>query len=118
MYCKNCGHELENGATFCSNCGAKVDADIPNITQPTVSQTTNINEPKSKVAAALLAFFLGAFGVHNFYLGYTNKGVAQLLITILSLGMLSIVSGIWAFIEFILILTGSIKDPSGQPLKD
>ena len=33
---------------------------------------------KSKVAAGLLAIFLGAFGVHNFYLGYTGKAVAQL----------------------------------------
>ena len=28
---------------------------------------------KSKIAAGLLAFFTGCFGVHNFYLGYIGK---------------------------------------------
>ncbi|WP_103062896.1 TM2 domain-containing protein [Actinomyces qiguomingii] len=35
-------------------------------------------EPKSKVAAALLAFFLGEFGVHNFYRGQTRNGIIHL----------------------------------------
>lgn len=30
---------------------------------------------KSKVTAALLAFFLGSFGVHRFYLGESGKGL-------------------------------------------
>jgi len=72
--------------------------------------------PKSKVAAALLAFFLGCLGIHNFYLGYTGKGLAQLLITVLTAGYGIIVTGIWAFVEFILILTGSITDKFGRPL--
>jgi TM2 domain-containing membrane protein YozV len=78
---------------------------------------------KSKLAAGLLGIFLGAFGVHNFYLGNTGKAVAQLLITILSLGILAIVSEIWALIEGILILTsqpGSAwhKDAEGKELQD
>ena len=39
---------------------------------------------KSKAAAGLLGIFLGCFGFHNFYLGYTGRAVAQLLITLLS----------------------------------
>jgi TM2 domain-containing membrane protein YozV len=39
---------------------------------------------KSRVGYILLGLFLGCFGVHNFYAGYTNKGVAQLLITVLA----------------------------------
>ena len=31
----------------------------------------------------ILAFLLGTLGIHNFYLGYTNKGIAQLLLTLL-----------------------------------
>jgi TM2 domain-containing membrane protein YozV len=72
--------------------------------------------PKSKVAAALFAIFLGCLGIHNFYLGYTGRAIAQLLITVLSCGYGIIVTGIWSFIEFILILTGSIKDRFGRPL--
>jgi TM2 domain-containing membrane protein YozV len=71
---------------------------------------------KSKTTAALLAFFLGGLGVHNFYLGFTGKAIAQLLITILSVGTLAWISYLWAFVEFILILTGKIaKDAAGIP---
>jgi TM2 domain-containing membrane protein YozV len=74
---------------------------------------------KSKVAAGILGILLGALGVHNFYLGYTGKGIAQLLITVLTCGWGSIFSGIWGLIEGILILTGSINvDGSGRPLRD
>ena len=74
---------------------------------------------KSKVAAGLLGIFLGCFGVHNFYLGYTGKAIAQLLMTVLSCGALSWASAIWGIVEGIMCLTGSIKtDAKGLPLKD
>ena len=74
---------------------------------------------KSKVAAGLLGIFLGAFGVHNFYLGYTTKAIVQLLLTVLSCGTLSFISGIWGIVEGIMCLTGSInQDAKGLPLKD
>jgi hypothetical protein len=61
---------------------------------------------KSQVAAALLCAFLGDFGVHRFYLGYTWQGIVQ----ILTLGGL----GIWALIDFIRILTGSLQPKDGE----
>ena len=67
---------------------------------------------KSKAAAGLLGIFLGCFGAHNFYLGYTGKAVAQLLITLLSLGFLAVIPAIWALIEGILILSAQ---PGAQP---
>lgn len=74
---------------------------------------------KSKITAGLLGIFLGAFGVHNFYLGYTSKAVVQLLLSVLSCGTLAAVSEIWGVIEGIMILCGSIKqDGKGLPLKD
>ena len=48
------------------------------------SEVTVDPNAKSKMAAGLLGIFLGSLGIHNFYLGYTGKAVAQLLITILS----------------------------------
>ena len=113
-FCTNCGQQIDNNASFCMNCGKEVNASkkIEN-----VKVNKNTNEPKSKIAAGLLGIFLGSFGVHNFYLGYTNKAVAQLLITILSCGTLSFVSGTWALIEGIMILTGTISvDALGNPL--
>lgn len=41
--------------------------------------------PKSRIAGALLAFFLGGLGIHNFYLGKKNRGIAQLSITLVSI---------------------------------
>ncbi|WP_295870525.1 TM2 domain-containing protein [uncultured Zhongshania sp.] len=66
-----------------------------------------------KVAAALLAFFFGAFGVHKFYLGYNKQGVIMLLTFLFGfilLGLPSIAIGIIAFIEFILYITKSDED--------
>jgi TM2 domain-containing membrane protein YozV len=55
--------------------------------------------PKSRLAYILLALFLGCFGVHNFFAGYTGRGLTQLLLTLLSFGLLSLVIWVWAIIE-------------------
>ena len=73
--------------------------------------------PKSRVAAGLLGIFLGVFGVHRFYLGYSGLGVAMLLITLLSLGLLAPVVWVWGFIEGVVILAGGIRtDAYHRPL--
>lgn len=59
---------------------------------------------KSRLVAGLLGIFLGALGIHNFYLGRNSIGLAQLLISVLSIGLLSVVSGLWGFVEGILYL--------------
>ena len=61
---------------------------------------------KSQLTATLLCFFLGGLGIHRFYLGYTWQGIVQLL----TLGGL----GIWALIDFIRILTGSLQPKDGE----
>lgn len=80
---------------------------------------------KSKIVAGLLGLFLGTLGVHNFYLGYTGKAVAQLLLTLIGWIILigPIISGIWALIEAVLILCSSYgsnwhRDGRGQELQD
>jgi len=64
----------------------------------------------SKGIAMLLSFLFGPFGVDKFYVGSTDLGVLQLLLTLSILGML--VSIPWAFLSTIVlglaILTGSI----------
>ena len=114
-YCPNCGAEIKKGAKFCDKCGAKIGEEAK-----TVASTPNTNtseQPKSRLAAGLLGIFLGWLGIHNFYLGYSGKGVGQLLITCLSCGILSPISAIWGLIEGICILSGSINtDFNGNPL--
>ena len=136
MYCKNCGNALDanavvcvscgvqagQGSKYCSNCGTEL---APNAAvcmscgYSTAGKSNALPGAKSKTAAGLLGIFLGAFGVHNFYLGYTGKAVAQLLITLLSCFVLSEVSAIWGLIEGIMILSGSINtDANGNQLAD
>ena len=67
-YCANCGKEVVPGANVCTNCGFAID-NTPNI---------NPETQKSKMTAGLLGIFLGGLGIHNFYLGYTGKAIAQI----------------------------------------
>ena len=77
---------------------------------PPMSQTATISlqyhsvpsqhhpDAKDRVAYVLLAVLLGC-GIHNFFAGYTTKGIIQLLVSILSCGILWFFMWIWAIIE-------------------
>lgn len=121
-FCSRCGTQFSGSENFCRSCGAPISNGNNNMGQPQQFQSYQQNpgapiEQKSKLAAGLFGIFLGAFGVHNFYLGFTGKAVAQLLISVLSCFALSFVSVIWGLIEGILILSNSIKyDAKGNLL--
>jgi len=103
MFCPTCGKELSDLASACPSCGSAV---APARQQPGA---------KSKIAAGLLGIFLGGFGVHRFYLGYTTIGIVQIVVTLVTFG----VGALWGLIEGILILTGNIdRDAAGRPLAD
>ncbi len=72
---------------------------------------------KSKVVAGILGILLGGWGVHRFYLGYTNIGIIQIIVTVCTCG----IGAIWGLIEGIMILVGSDgfkTDANGVPLRD
>lgn len=124
VICTSCGVPAGTGNNFCPNCGASSDPRAVMCVKcgvgfiPLQSVVPPGFEQKSRMVGAILAFFLGTFGVHNFYLGYTNKAVAQLLITVLSCGAGAAVTQIWAIVEMVMLLTGSINtDGDGYPLK-
>lgn len=109
-FCPRCGNKTDTMAVVCVNCGVSLDA----ADSRTVSQ-------KSKLAAGLLGIFLGSLGIHNFYLGYTLKAVAQVIITvfcaIVGLYPVNFIVAIWGLIEGVMILAGGIsKDASGKTL--
>lgn len=113
-YCHSCGKPIAEDTAVCLNCG------VPN-------KKAAPPNAKSKIAAGLLAIFLGAYGVHNFYLGYTKKAVTQLVLTIVGIVLCCLIVGIfivigvsiWGLIEGIMIFTGNIStDANGVPLAD
>ena len=74
---------------------------------------SKVPEGKSKIVAALLAFFLGGLGVHKFYLGCNTAGVIMLIVFLLGfvlLGIPTLIIGLIAFIEFIIYIIKSEED--------
>lgn len=60
----------------------------------------------SQLVAALLCFTAGPLGLHDFYLGYTGKGIAQILLSLVFVGF------VLALVDLVRILRGTIK-PKG-----
>ncbi len=65
--------------------------------------------------AFLLAFFLGVLGVHRFYVGKTGSAIAMLVVSLTIFGL--IVTGIWATIDWIIIVCGEFTDAYGKKLR-
>ena len=150
MFCRNCGRELTGSPEFCMNCGARPMAGTsfcPGCGAPTTPLTeicvkcgarvakelAGDISPKSRLAATLLAFFLGIFGAHRFYIGKTGTAIVMLLLGIAGLATIGlfwwlfwwllwwpfgylflIAVGIWAFVDFIFAVTGHMKDKEGR----
>ncbi|MFY0409618.1 TM2 domain-containing protein [Solicola sp. PLA-1-18] len=67
--------------------------------------------------AGLLGVFLGGFGIHRFYLGYTTIGIVQIVVTLVTCGL----GSLWGLVEGILVLVGAggfTTDSDGRPLRD
>ncbi|WP_456267660.1 NINE protein [Kushneria sp. AK178] len=81
-YCHGCGNQLHASAQSCPGCGASMRK----------------KGGKTKVGAALFAFFLGGFGAHRFYVGNVGLGILYLLFC------WTFIPAIVAFFEFIYFL--------------
>ena len=57
-----------------------------------------------KLTMALIAFFIGGLGVHNFMMGETKKGALKIVLMVVTCG---VGSSLLALIDFIRILTDS-----------
>lgn len=95
-YCVECGSVIKSKAEICPKCGVRQFAQSASLSLGAVSPNG-----KSKIGAALFAFFLGGFGAHKFYLGKVGLGFLYLLFC------WTLIPCIVAFIEAILFLTMS-----------
>ncbi len=79
------------------------------------SSRIELSPRKSKLVAGLLALFLGALGIHNFYLGFKGRGIVQLVLTLTIYGAL--ISSVWAFVEMLgIFLSSDPRDAENRPL--
>lgn len=86
-YCSECGEIIKAKAEICPKCGVRQAFPF--------SFGGVAPNGKSKLAAALFAFFLGSFGFHKFYLGRIGMGVLYLLLCWTFIpGVLGIIEGI------------------------
>ena len=99
--CLNCGVEKGKGVNFCNNCGNPVapDAKVCLTCGVAVNNTANNLNGQDKILMAILCFVLGCFGVHNFTMGETKKGIVK-IVTSFICG----IGAILALIDFVKIL--------------
>ncbi len=86
-FCANCGNEVPAEASVCLNCGCAI----------TKKASGDLGDKKT--TAGILALLLGGFGIHNFYLGESKKGILKILIAWTG------ISGILALIDAVKIFT-------------
>lgn len=129
MFCKNCGKEMNENQAICLNCGVKTgdgnafcqncgNAVAPNAAVclscgVAIKKTSSVGVEgelggQNKLMIALVCFFLGGLGIHNFIMGENKKGIFKIIMS-----FVCGIGGILALIDFIKILIGKyVVDPT------
>lgn len=118
MFCQKCGAKLEDGVKFCPTCGAPIEqvGESSNLSSNTSGTTTSasavvVNSSdslKSRTVAFFLSGFLGALGLHDFYVGKKKLGILKLVLLVTGISL------VWSFIDFLMIIVGVYKDSEGK----
>ncbi|MBL8756563.1 MAG: NINE protein [Planctomycetes bacterium] len=89
--------------------------DLPPLPEQRDPVSGDVVSDRLVLPAFLLAFFVGVFGVHRFYVGKTGSGVVMLLLTLTVVGLF--VTGIWALVDWIIIVCGGFRDSEGRLIR-
>ena len=99
--CMKCSADPRANKNFCRTCGARLN---PNqVVCVKCGSSVKTKKKKSKILAAIFAFFLGMVGIHKFYLGDQDWGIFYivlfltgffLIIPAIIVGIMSCVDGI------------------------
>ena len=142
--CPECGKQYSTqekvSRVKCPYCGAETNVSYSEQEQPNYQEQwrqfsnqasaamddvfSNGPSGKSRGVAGLLALFLGAVGLNYFYLNKTSAGVLFLVATLLSCGILGVVTQIVSIIQGVLFFTSTQEEferkwvytPSNFPL--
>lgn len=91
-----------------------------NFSQPPAAYSSlppiSYGPPRNKMLAMLFALFLGAFGMHRFYLGRPAGGFAMLCLTVMTFGFAAPLTIIWALFDLMMIANGELRDGADRPL--
>ncbi len=138
--CPFCMEMIVSGAKKCKHCGELLDPALREIeslkrnqqqNQPVIVNNNNNNNnnnnsgstpvriappmapSKSRLTYIILGLFLGTLGIHNFYAGYSGRGICQLLLTIFFCWTFAvpIIIFFWVIIELISVTS----DERGVP---
>lgn len=103
MFCRQCGQQLVDEAVACPQCGVATGYFQQAVAQGK-SRTNFI------LFGALLGL-IGVLGVHNFYAGYNQRGLIQLLVSVLSCWLLWLPMYIWTIVEICTVTVASDGKP-------
>ncbi|MBB4076835.1 TM2 domain-containing membrane protein YozV [Bartonella fuyuanensis] len=70
----------------------------------------------SKIKFAMICWVTGIFGVHRFMVGKVWTGVLMLILSLSFFGLM--ITGIWAIVDFIVILAGKFTDKDGNQITE
>ena len=96
-FCSSCGEIIKSAAEICPKCGVR-------------QSSAQFSADSRWLTVLLLCWFLGVLGIHRFYVGKTGTALLMLF----TLGG----CGIWAFVDFILIIMGKFTDKEGNLIKN
>jgi len=116
FFCKYCGNQVIAAAVTCPSCGAPTGTGVASVPMAINVNTHGFSNQKSRIIYVLLAFFLGNFGIHNFYSGHILSGLFKLLLSFLSIftfGLTILLSIIIQIVEMCAVT----QDSSGIPFK-
>jgi len=88
QFCTDCGNQYSRRTAACPKCGCPND---------TANAFVSNKGQKERVVYILYGFFLGYFGIHNFYSGHTGRGIAKIILTCLLIT--APIATLWSLVE-------------------
>ena len=102
--CLKCGVKTGDGVAFCPNCGGAVNSDAQfclNCGAALKKAAGDLNG-QDKIVMILICLFLGGWGIHNFIMGETKKGIFKIVMS-----FVCGIGGILAIIDLVRIAMGT-----------